>query len=384
MAFCSSCGKELADSSIFCPYCGTPFERPKKIPEPEHTEQPVDYITNGTGYVEPELPEAPDKPVKQEEQIPKGLFSNDPINNAVSSNDSSSLLGETEKPKKSKKKWIPLVILLSVFLTILLSVGIYYTPYLGRQIELGTRYHVAKNNFAAYTDYSSNSILSINEELKEIYDLGYKNAYDDYVESTAATALYYANYSQYEKAIEIIDPIKDFNAYTSDKYEEVAKIVFDHGVELYNSGSFTDARYWFNMISSYSNAASYGEVCRKLDLAATSNDYVKLIKEAFSYDDVPNIENVIFKNEDLANRYLVGKWSGSGDYYFNMSVTSNGYTFTTNIPMLYHEDNDYYYFIDNKMYFHSAGLCFAFNVSSYNEMSIYSKTNGRTYRFSRK
>ena len=380
MAFCSNCGKELDESDVFCTNCGVPIKKTEVLSGPE---QPVDYITGETGYIEPELAEVPDEPVSQEEQIPKGLFSDGPINNAVSSNDGSSSLGGTKEAKKSKKKWLPLI-LLSVFLTILVPVGIYFIPHLGRQIELRARYLKAKKELAAYTDYYSNNILSINEELKEIYDLGYENAYDNYVESSAATALYFANYSQYEKAIETIDPIKDFNAYTSNKYEEVAKIVFDHGVDLYNKGSFDDARDCFNMISSYSNAASYKAVCDRLNRAATSNDYAKLIKEAFSYDDVPNIENVIFKNEDLTNRYLVGKWSASGDYYFNMSITSNGYTFTTNTPMLYHEDNDYYYFIDNKMYFQRAGHCFSFNISSYNEMSIYSKSDGRTYRFYRK
>lgn len=339
---------------------------------------------NKTGYVEHNQNNDYEH-VKQEEQIPKGLLSDNLIDNVVSSNDSSSSLGETKETKKSKKKRIPLIILLSVLLTILVLVGICFAPYLIREIKLGTRYHIAKNELAAYSDYYSNSILSINEELKEIYDLGYKKAYDDYVESSAATALYFANYSQYEKAIEIIDPIKDFNSFTSDKYEEVAQIVFNHGVELYNGGSFTDARYFFRMISSYSNATSYEAVCDKLDRAATSNDYVKLIKEAFSYDDVQNTENVIFKNEDLTNRYLVGKWSGSGDYYyFDMSVTSNGYSITTNIPMINFDDNDYYYFVDHKMYMHSAGLCFTFNISSYDEMSIYSKADSRTYRFYRK
>ena len=494
MAFCNSCGKELNDSSIFCPFCGAPIEKTKVFSEPEHAEQPVDNIINKTGSVEiePELPEAPDEPVKQEEQIPKGLLSDDSIDNVVPSNDSSSSPVKTKKAKKAKKtetdkpkrKLIPLIILLLVFLIIIAPVGTYFATYLmaknkvkdkdfysadkllfikpitsyhdylfvlyveagtqmkdnqlneaalkfysissyedsyslaqtcstdyaeqlsnkeqyeeeldwghqvagfdadlGREIELGARYHIAVNELAAYNDYSSNSILDINKELKEIYDLGYEKAYHDYVESTAATALYYANYAQYEKAIETINPIKDFNTNTSNKYKEIVKTIYDHGVDLYNKGRFVDARDCFDMISSYSNAASYRAVCSKLNRAITSDDYAQLIKEAFGYTDVPNVEDAIFKDGWLTIKYLVGEWRSSGDYYsFSMTDTSTGYSFITSIPMIDFGNNNTFYFTGKKLYLKSVGLCFTFSISSYNEMSIYSEADGRTYKFYR-
>ena len=71
MAFCNSCGKEFDDSSVFCPYCGTPFEKTKENSEPADAKQPVDSVISKSGR--PESSEAPDEPA-QKEQRPKGLI----------------------------------------------------------------------------------------------------------------------------------------------------------------------------------------------------------------------------------------------------------------------------------------------------------------------
>ena len=264
-----------------------------------------------------------------------------------------------------------------------------YNTELGNDIMLEARYYIAANELENYSDYNSDSILSIKNELQNVYDLGYKDAYDTLIESQAVLALYYAKNTYYKNAIKTIDSIKDYNSKTADIYNELAEIVFSHGVTLFNDGELKEAYDYFDLIYYYSNASSYKAVCNYLNLAVTDYTGAKYIKSAFEYDDVPNIASVIFKDDRLSYRFLIGEWNSSGhSYYFNQSRTNDIFLFETNIPFIESAENESYFFKGNVMY---LGTCyslanrpvFTFQIDSYNEMSIYSEKDGQTYCFYR-
>ena len=72
MAFCSNCGKELEESSVFCINCGVPVERTEDLPKPVNAEQPTDSNINEPDQPEPE--KTPEEPVKQNNWKSKGLI----------------------------------------------------------------------------------------------------------------------------------------------------------------------------------------------------------------------------------------------------------------------------------------------------------------------
>lgn len=260
-----------------------------------------------------------------------------------------------------------------------------YDTELGKKIELDARYHLAASELALYKDYSSDRILALSNELQTIYDQGCEEAFDSYVESRAGVALYYAHMGNYKKASEIIETVKDYNDKTSSLYEEVAKMTFNEGVNLYYDGDFEAASEYFDMISEYSNAASYMAVCNDLNLASVSSDYESYLIDAFGYYDVPDVGYVIFKNSKVADKYFFGEWK-SGTYYYRLEQGQNGKgnTFYTNIPMIDFSENDSFYYKENVFcagtsYAEANRPCFTFYVNSYYEMSIYCEKNGQTY-----
>ena len=223
-----------------------------------------------------------------------------------------------------------------------------YDTELGKKIELNARYHLAASELAGYRDYSSDRILAISNELQAVYDQGCEEAFDSYVESRAGVALYYAYMGNYQKASDIIETVKDYNDKTISLYEDVARMIFKEGENLYYDGDFEAAAEYFDMVSEYSNAASYRAVCNNLNLASVSTDYESYLKEAFEYYDVPDVGYVIFKNSKVADKYFFGEWK-SGTFYYRLEQGQNGKgnTFYTNIPMIDFNSNDSFYYKEN-------------------------------------
>ncbi|MBR3143281.1 MAG: hypothetical protein IKF09_09070 [Clostridiales bacterium] len=264
-----------------------------------------------------------------------------------------------------------------------------YDTELGKKIELNARYHLAASELAGYRDYSSDRILAISNELQAVYDQGCEEAFDSYVESRAGVALYYAYMGNYQKASDIIETVKDYNDKTISLYEDVARMIFKEGENLYYDGDFEAAAEYFDMVSEYSNAASYRAVCNNLNLASVSTDYESYLKEAFEYYDVPDVGYVIFKNSKVADKYFFGEWK-SGTFYYRLEQGQNGKsnTFYTNIPMIDFNSNDSFYYKENVFcagtsYAEANRPCFTFYVNSYYEMSIYCEKNGQTYHLCR-
>ena len=264
-----------------------------------------------------------------------------------------------------------------------------YDTELGKKIELNARYHLAASELAGYRDYSSDRILAISNELQAVYDQGCEEAFDSYVESHAGVALYYAYMGNYRKASDIIETVKDYNDKTISLYEDVARMIFKEGENLYYDGDFEAAAEYFDMVSEYSNAASYRAVCNNLNLASVSTDYESYLKEAFEYYDVPDVGYVIFKNSKVADKYFFGEWK-SGTFYYRLEQGQNGKgnTFYTNIPMIDFNSNDSFYYKENVFcagtsYAEANRPCFTFYVNSYYEMSIYCEKNGQTYHLCR-
>ena len=264
-----------------------------------------------------------------------------------------------------------------------------YDTELGKKIELNARYHLAASELAGYRDYSSDRILAISNELQAVYDQGCEEAFDSYVESRAVVSLYYAYMGNYRKASDIIETVKDYNDKTKSLYEDVARIIFKEGENLYYDGDFEAAAEYFDMVSEYSNAASYRAVCNNLNLASVSTDYESYLKEAFEYYDVPDVGYVIFKNSKVADKYFFGEWK-SGTFYYRLEQGQNGKgnTFYTNIPMIDFNSNDSFYYKENVFcagtsYAEANRPCFTFYVNSYYEMSIYCEKNGQTYHLCR-
>ena len=264
-----------------------------------------------------------------------------------------------------------------------------YDTELGKKIELNARYHLAASELAGYRDYSSDRILAISNELQAVYDQGCEEAFDSYVESRAGVALYYAYMGNYRKASDIIETVKDYNDKTISLYEDVARMIFKEGENLYYDGDFEAAAEYFDMVSEYSNAASYRAVCNNLNLASVSTDYESYLKEAFEYYDVPDVGYVIFKNSKVADKYFFGEWK-SGTFYYRLEQGQNGKgnTFYTNIPMIDFNSNDSFYYKENVFcagtsYAEANRPCFTFYVNSYYEMSIYCEKNGQTYHLCR-
>ena len=257
-----------------------------------------------------------------------------------------------------------------------------YDTELGKKIELNARYHLAASELAGYRDYSSDRILAISNELQAVYDQGCEEAFDSYVESRAGVALYYAYMGNYQKASDIIETVKDYNDKTISLYEDVARMIFKEGENLYYDGDFEAAAEYFDMVSEYSNAASYRAVCNNLNLASVSTDYESYLKEAFEYYDVPDVGYVIFKNSKVADKYFFGEWK-SGTFYYRLEQGQNGKsnTFYTNIPMIDFNSNDV--FCAGTSYAEANRPCFTFYVNSYYEMSIYCEKNGQTYHLCR-
>lgn len=258
-----------------------------------------------------------------------------------------------------------------------------YDVELGKQIELEARYNLAADELDDYRDYTSDRIIALSNELKSVYDQGYTDAYEAYVESQAGVALYYANRGDYAKAAGIINPIKNETSKTQNLYQQTAELIFNEGVNNYYGGEFEIAIEFFDMVSDYSNASSYKAVCNDLRLAATSNDYAYYLKDAFEYYDVPDVGYVIFKDGKTADRFFFGEWR-SGSYYYRLEQGRNGNTFYTNIPMIDFNENESFYYKDNvfcagKNYASATRPCFTFYVSSYYEISIYCEKNGQTY-----
>lgn len=264
-----------------------------------------------------------------------------------------------------------------------------YDTELGKKIELNARYHLAASELAGYRDYSSDRILAISNELQAVYDQGCEEAFDSYVESRAGVALYYAHMGNYRKASDIIETVKDYNDKTKSLYKDVARMIFKEGENLYYDGDFEAAAEYFDMVSEYSNAASYRAVCNNLNLASVSTDYESYLKEAFEYYDVPDVGYVIFKNSKVADKYFFGEWK-SGTFYYRLEQGQNGKgnTFYTNIPMIDFNSNDSFYYKENVFcagtsYAEANRPCFTFYVNSYYEMSIYCEKNGQTYHLCR-
>ena len=264
-----------------------------------------------------------------------------------------------------------------------------YDTELGKKIELNARYHLAASELAGYRDYSSDRILAISNELQAVYEQGCEEAFDSYVESRAVVALYYAYMGNYRKASDIIETVKDYNDKTISLYEDVARMIFKEGENLYYDGDFEAAAEYFDMVSEYSNAASYRAVCNNLNLASVSTDYESYLKEAFEYYDVPDVGYVIFKNSKVADKYFFGEWK-SGTFYYRLEQGQNGKgnTFYTNIPMIDFNSNDSFYYKENVFcagtsYAEANRPCFTFYVNSYYEMSIYCEKNGQTYHLCR-
>lgn len=264
-----------------------------------------------------------------------------------------------------------------------------YDTELGKKIELNARYHLAASELAGYRDYSSDRILAISNELQAVYEQGCEEAFDSYVESRAVVALYYAYMGNYRKASDIIETVKDYNDKTKSLYEDVARMIFKEGENLYYDGDFEAAAEYFDMVSEYSNAASYRAVCNNLNLASVSTDYESYLKEAFEYYDVPDVGYVIFKNSKVADKYFFGEWK-SGTFYYRLEQGQNGKgnTFYTNIPMIDFNSNDSFYYKENVFcagtsYAEANRPCFTFYVNSYYEMSIYCEKNGQTYHLCR-
>lgn len=260
-----------------------------------------------------------------------------------------------------------------------------YDVELGKQIELEARYNLAANELAGYRDYYSDRILSISSELKSIYEQGYEEAYDTYIESQAGTALYYAMKGDYAKAANIITPIKDYDSKSAALYEEVADMIFKQGTNLYYDGDFEAASAYFDMISTYSNAASFKAVCDDLTLAASSYEYSSYLKDAFEYYDVPDVGYVIFKNSKIADKFFYGEWKSGTNYYrLEQGKNGKGNTFYTNIPLIDFKENESFFYKENVFcagtsYATANRPCFTFYVNSYYEITIYCEKNGQTY-----
>ena len=260
-----------------------------------------------------------------------------------------------------------------------------YDIELGKQIELEARYRLAANELADYSDYSSNRIIALSSELESVYNQGYTDAYESYVESQAGVALYYALNGDYAKAAGIIDPIKDETSKTQSLYRQVADMIFREGVNNYYDGEFELAIAFFDMVPTYSNASSYKAVCNDLRLVSTSPEYAYYLKDAFEYYDVPDIGYVIFKDSKVADKFFYGEWK-SGSYYYRLEQGKNGKgnTFYTNIPLIDFKENESFYYKENVFcagtsYAAANRPCFTFYVSSYYEISIYCEKNGQTY-----
>lgn len=271
-------------------------------------------------------------------------------------------------------------------------------------ITLEARYHIAAGELDQITDYKKDDIVDVYNELESVYFAGYEDAYGAYAESKAGNALHtvYQAYADRKagdvfheqedifldyalKALSDISEVKDYNSKTASINEELNSYIYKIAMDDFDEGYYQYAYEYFIKLGSYSYATEYATVCDDLAIIKESESQSEIdrcFQDAFSYSEiVPNIASVIYTDNDLFDRFMLGTWkSSSGSEYYTLEVDSawRHYTFDTNLPIIDHEYNESYS-SNNHRLFVGNRKCFTFNITSFGTISIDCEKNGKSY-----
>lgn len=193
--FCTNCGKELDDSSVFCIYCGTSLQQ----------EEGIKPVLEGGGQ--------------------------------------STIIIEGELYKLKRKKWIPLIIVVIIILIVGVSIVLYSnTPdkRLIRQLSLGEKYLEAMDYEQAVAVFEK--ALEIDPKNKDVLK-GIARAYVGIGDNANGFDEAFAAYNQaiiyYYREAEAYLKLADL-LITAEKYEEAMKVL-DKGNEKLEERKYLEA-----------------------------------------------------------------------------------------------------------------------------------------------
>lgn len=155
--------------------------------------------------------------------------------------------------------------------------------------------------------------------------------------------------------------------------------IFTAAKRWYDDGNFTRAEYLFNLLPDNSDAEKYAILCR----VSTGDASLSELKSVWGFG---NSKELIYDHGYLYD-FLVGKWySSNRSYYFTMTYNGNGYyQCTYNIPWKYEGT---FQLSDGIMliFENSTSLGksqFRFSVRSWDEISVYSYKDEKSYTLRR-
>ncbi len=245
-----------------------------------------------------------------------------------------------------------------------------YDKDVSKAIVLEARYNIAEEKrieVQAEEGFSA-GIFELSDEFLDIYNEGFDPAYDSYVLCQMDEAGYLASSGLYKDSFNKLEPIKYYNQYTLDFYNEIVELTYLAAQTKYANGEFSIAYDLFNLTQSYKDSYYFSEACYNFNEAKNSSNYSFYLRKACDYiHTIPYVDTVIFKDYDLKDKFFIGKWKTiGGDYYFQME--EDGHIWY-NIPWV-QGDDEYYYFNNNVMRF-GTKKCYTFEILSYDEINIY-------------
>ncbi len=257
-----------------------------------------------------------------------------------------------------------------------------YGSEVSKDIQLEARCLLNSDKILAYDGKGFDSkIIDISNEFKKIYNEGYEEAYEFYVASLYDVALYYSGIDDWEKCLDTIEPVKNFNANSKEMYASMVKISYNRAKVYFSDGEYDKAYKIFSKLGDYEDSASYKQVSYDLKVVVAAADaYSNELMDAFSYTyAIPQLTDVMSKDYRVLDKYLRGNWTTLwGNYYFNMK--KDGYI-SYNVPWKTGDEPTYHY-ENNAIYFGSVKV-FTFEISNYNEMFIYAAKDGNVYHLVR-
>lgn len=177
-------------------------------------------------------------------------------------------------------------------------------------------------------------------------------------------------YTAYEK-LSLAKGYKD----TEVLLDSVELMVYLEGVQFYENADYSNSLKFFSIIREYQDSNIYIILSNAHLGTLLTQAMVDTLKPMIYLEDVGD---VLVMNNNNAQIFLMGTWSGSG-YYFTMKEDGNT---TYNLPWY---DGDYYTIEDGIFYTYYEGYesqktaLFKFDVISEDMMFVYVYKNGHTY-----
>ncbi len=153
------------------------------------------------------------------------------------------------------------------------------------------------------------------------------------------------------------------------------KLVYNHGVALYDQDNLVDALDYFSLSDNFADTEKYITLCNTYWGTTT-------LEELWEIRDFANAEELLMDNYYLCE-FLLGNWkTANGNYYFKMEPNTNQYAYYCSYNLPWQYSGDFVIEAGVYMVYHNGGSPrseFRISITNWNQINIYCFKNGNTY-----